>query len=47
LRERVITSGRRWEQHGIARTILLMWALRLAFFLGADPTRLALRYGYR
>lgn len=47
LREVVLTSGRRWEQHGVLRTILLMWWLRAAFFLGADPAHLALRYGYR
>lgn len=46
LRERVTTSGRRWERHGVVRTILLMWRLRLAFFLGADPAALARRYGY-
>ena len=46
LGESVITSGRRWEMHGVARTILLMWWLRAAYFLGADPTRLARRYGY-
>ncbi len=46
LRETVVTSGRRWEQHGVLRTMLLMWWLRAAFFLGADPARLALRYGY-
>lgn len=34
----VITSSRRWEQNGIIRTILLMWSLRLAFFLGISPT---------
>jgi len=42
----VTTSGRRWEKHGVWRTILLMWWLRLRFFLGADPVRLALEYGY-
>ncbi len=47
LRETVVTSGRRWERHGVLRTILLMWWLRAAFFLGADPQRLAQRYGYR
>ena len=47
LREVVLTSGRRWEKHGVLRTILLMWWLRAAFFLGADPAGLALRYGYR
>lgn len=46
LRARVTTSGRRWEKSGILRTILLMWRLRLAFFFGADPERLAERYGY-
>lgn len=46
LRERVTTSGRRWERHGVLRTILLMWRLRLAFFFGADPAALARRYGY-
>jgi len=43
---RATTSGRRWEKHGVARTILLMWRLRLAYFLGAEPTTLARRYGY-
>jgi len=44
LRARVTTSGRRWERHGIVRTVLLMWRLRLAYFLGADPARLAAAY---
>lgn len=44
LRERVVTSGRRWERHGIFRTIVLMWRLRAAYALGADPHRLARRY---
>jgi hypothetical protein len=43
-RERVTTSGRRWETQGVWRTILLMWRLRLRYFLGADPRRLAARY---
>ncbi len=47
LREQVTTSGRRWEQHGVLRTILLMWWLRAAFFFGASPTWLARLYGYR
>jgi len=41
-----VTSGRRWEKHGVTRTILLMWWLRLAYFLGANPTWLARSYGY-
>jgi rSAM/selenodomain-associated transferase 2 len=40
-RERVITSSRRWEERGVWRTIFLMWRLRLAYALGADPFRLA------
>jgi rSAM/selenodomain-associated transferase 2 len=46
LRARVTTSGRRWRQHGLLRTVLLMWRLRLRYFLGADPARLARDYGY-
>jgi len=46
LRDRAITSGRRWERQGVLRTVLKMWRLRLAFFLGADPARLARDYGY-
>ena len=34
------TSSRRWQQHGIVKTILLMWSLRLAYWLGVDPVRL-------
>jgi GT2 family glycosyltransferase len=44
LPERVSTSGRRWEKNGVARTIMLMWRLRAAYFLGADPSQLAQRY---
>ena len=44
LRQKVVTSGRRWRQHGILRTILLMWRLRLAYFLGVSAERLAEHY---
>jgi rSAM/selenodomain-associated transferase 2 len=44
LRERVLTSARRWESRGVWRTIFLMWRLRLLFFLGARPERLARLY---
>ena len=37
----VQTSPRRWQQGGIVRTVLLMWVLRLAFFAGVSPTKLA------
>ncbi|HEX5768154.1 MAG TPA: TIGR04283 family arsenosugar biosynthesis glycosyltransferase [Burkholderiales bacterium] len=43
-RERVVTSGRRWESRGVLRTVLLMWRLRLMYFLGARPERLARIY---
>jgi rSAM/selenodomain-associated transferase 2 len=41
----VVTSGRRWDYHGVWRTILLMWRLRLAYYFGVAPARLALSYG--
>lgn len=44
LRNCVMTSGRRWERHGALRTILLMWLLRLLFFLGVNPIRLQRLY---
>ncbi len=44
-RQRLITSSRRWETLGILRTVLLMWYLRLAYFLGRSPERLAGIYG--
>src|SRR5262245_20460922 len=46
LSERVVTSGRRWDEHGVLATILLMWRLRLKYFFGADPKALAKQYGY-
>lgn len=42
--QRLVTSSRRWEARGIVRTILLMWRLRWAYFVGVDPARLAERY---
>ena len=44
LRETVSTSGRRWERDGVLRTVVLMWRLRFAYFLGASPDELARRY---
>lgn len=44
LRERVSTSGRRWEAHGVWRTIFLMWQLRLLYWLGTPVDQLAARY---
>ena len=44
LSQRVATSGRRWESRGVLATVALMWRLRFAYALGADPHRLARRY---
>jgi len=41
---RAVTSGRRWESRGVLRTIVLMWRLRLMYFLGVHPDRLARLY---
>jgi rSAM/selenodomain-associated transferase 2 len=41
---RIETSSRRWEEEGIWRTTVLMWRLRLAYALGADPQDLASSY---
>jgi rSAM/selenodomain-associated transferase 2 len=38
---KVTTSGRRWEQFGVFKTIFTMWNLRLRYFLGEDPQVLA------
>ena len=37
---RVTTSARKWEHDGIVQTIVLMWTLRLLYFVGVDPARL-------
>ncbi|MGH8750090.1 MAG: TIGR04283 family arsenosugar biosynthesis glycosyltransferase [Burkholderiales bacterium] len=47
LKKKISVSARRWETRGVWRTIFLMWRLRLAYFLGADPKRLALAYDER
>jgi rSAM/selenodomain-associated transferase 2 len=40
-----VTSGRRWDHHGVWHTIALMWRLRLGYYFGVAPARLALAYG--
>lgn len=40
LRLPVTTSARKWEREGVARTVVLMWALRLAYACGVAPARL-------
>ena len=44
IRQRVITSFRRWERHGPLRTILLMWTLRFLYWIGVSPRRLVRFY---
>ncbi len=36
----VRSSSRRWHHNGVFKTIVLMWSLRLAFWLGVNPARL-------
>ena len=36
----ISSSGRRWQDKGIVQTVLLMWSLRFAYWLGVDPKRL-------
>ncbi|HEY1233496.1 MAG TPA: TIGR04283 family arsenosugar biosynthesis glycosyltransferase [Candidatus Binatia bacterium] len=40
LHTRVITSGRRWERHGVWRTVIKMWALKVCYLAGVSPRRL-------
>lgn len=44
LKAKVTSSGRRWLQFGLYKTILLMWSLRLRYFFGEDPQTLARLY---
>ncbi len=44
LRQRVVTSGRRWEQRGVWSTIVLMWRLRWRYWRGESPAALARDY---
>ena len=44
LREKVVTSGRRWDERGALRTIVLMWRLRWLYWRGVSAERLAAAY---
>ncbi len=44
LRHKASTSGRRWENRGLWRTIWLMWRLRFAYWRGAPAEQLARAY---
>lgn len=39
-----ITSGRRWQSHGVWRTIFLMWRLRWLYWRGVSPALLEEKY---
>jgi len=47
IRAAVVTSARRWERHGVLRTIALMWWLRARYFFGASTSSLARIYDER
>ena len=40
----VVTSARRWESAGVIRTIVRMWLLRILYYGGMHPDRLARYY---
>ena len=44
LKEKVVSSSRRWEKHGIIKTIIKMWLLRLLYFFDFDTNKLARMY---
>ncbi len=44
LKQKVITSSRRWENNGVVATVLLMWKLRLYYFFGMSPEKLKQLY---
>ncbi len=44
LADKVVTSGRRWEQRGPWRTVFLMWRLRWAYWRGVPASQLAKAY---
>ena len=44
LRARVVTSGRRWDERGAWRTIVLMWRLRWLYWRGTPAEQLARAY---
>ena len=44
LRAKATTSGRRWDERGAWRTVLLMWRLRWAYWRGVPAADLARAY---
>ena len=46
IRTPLATDGRRWDQGGWFSTVLKMWGLRLAYWAGVGPGRLANYYAH-
>lgn len=44
LKEKVLSSSRRWEKNGIIKTVFKMWLLRLLYFFNFDINKLARMY---
>ena len=44
LRPALSTSSRKWQKHGVWRTIILMWWIRLQYWAGVKPERLVRQY---
>jgi len=44
LKNKVVTSSRRWEKYGILKTVALMWKLRLLYACGVTPEKLSQMY---
>ena len=44
VKQQLITSSRRWEERGIVTTVVLMWRLRFAYWVGVSPHRIAKMY---
>lgn len=44
LKSKVMTSARRWQQHGTWRTIILMWQLRFDYWRGVSADDIRQRY---
>ena len=40
IEQALTSSSRRWRDKGVIKTVVLMWLLRLAYWLGVDPQRL-------
>ncbi|MDG2087598.1 MAG: TIGR04283 family arsenosugar biosynthesis glycosyltransferase [Arenicellaceae bacterium] len=44
LKQKVVTSARYWEKHGLFTSVLRMWSIRFAYWVGCSPERLYKRY---